>query len=156
MLQDQILFLTPADIDISNYLYAVSSENFNNRSSTILSPCFSGIMPKDFTVSTCRPRYISTDLLVNRTYELIRALLIGILFKKERWAHLEVRRERARERKREKDRKTGGRETEIKGGGEDEDNGEKEREKERPVVHDRDTLISRGCPEGRREASSNS
>lgn len=31
-------------------------------------------------VVVCRP----TDLPVNRTYELIRALLIGILFKEER------------------------------------------------------------------------
>jgi hypothetical protein len=48
------------------------------------------------------------------------------------------KKDRERERKRERER-------------------ERERgEREKPVVHDRDTLISRGCPEGRREASSNS
>lgn len=94
---------------------------------------------------------------MNRTYELIRTLLIGILFKKERtW-------KRGR-KEREKERKTDGqieagkkKEAEMRvARGEEERVREKEREGERPVVHDRDTLISRGCPEGRREASSNS
>ena len=34
--------------------------------------------------------------------------------------------------------------------------GKEKRERERERIGDRDTLISRGCPEGRREASSNS
>lgn len=85
MLQDRIAFLMSADTDVSRYLY-VSFERVSiiaHQRPYIVS-CFSGVVSKNFTVSTCRPRYISTDLLVNRTYELIRGLLIGILFKKER------------------------------------------------------------------------
>lgn len=43
-----------------------------------------------------------------------------------------------------------------KGEEEESGNGEKGRGIERERIGDRDTLISRGCPEGRREASSNS